>query len=261
MTKIYMAPLEGVTGYIFRRAYHETINPHMDGYMTPFISPNQNSCMNTREKKDVDPANNEGLNVVPQILTKSAERFVETTEILKKMGYQEVNLNLGCPAPTVTTKKKGAAMLGDLAYLESFLDEIFEKTTLPVSIKTRLGIEDAKEWIPLLELYKKYPVKNLIIHARLLKDFYTNIPNLEAVKWAKENCDIPLCYNGDIFSLKDYERVHDRLGDEVDVMLGRGLLRNPFLTVAIMQKQKRIEADNLDKKRKWKFFGHFMTGL
>lgn len=249
MGKLYMAPLEGVTGQIFRRCYHEEINLKMDGYMTPFISPNQNSCMNTREKKDVDPVNNQGIYVIPQILTKSAKQFVETATILKELGYQEVNLNLGCPSPTVTTKKKGAGMLADLAYLETFLDEIYKTSPLPISIKTRLGMQDIAEWEPLLSLYKKYPISQLFVHARLLSDFYGNTPNVEAVKLAQSE-GFNICYNGDIFTVEDYKKIQNELGADVDVMLGRGILRNPFLSCEIMGQQLD---DSVRKKQFWAF--------
>ncbi|MBE5905877.1 MAG: tRNA-dihydrouridine synthase family protein [Lachnospiraceae bacterium] len=226
--KLYMAPMEGVTGHIFRRAYHMHINGTMDKYFTPFLSPNQNQCMTNRERKDILPQNNPGMPVVPQILTKDAVRFVDTAKELYEYGYREVNLNLGCPSGTVVAKKKGAGMLSDLAFLERFLDEIYEKCPMPISIKTRLGIEKEEEWEPLFQLFCKYPVKELIVHARLLADFYTGPVRVDCFERACKEAPFPMVYNGDIFTVKDAEIIKaDTL------MLGRGILRNPMLSLEI----------------------------
>lgn len=252
MGKIYIAPLEGITGHVFRQAYHTCINPHIQKYFTPFISPNQNRCMSGREKRDILPENNKGIALIPQILTKDPKRFLDTARELKEYGYTEVNLNLGCPSPTVTTKKKGAGMLADLSELERFLDAIFTNPPVEISIKTRLGIEKEEEWEPLLELYNRYPVKELIVHARLLKDFYKGTPRYGAFQLAMEKSVHPLCYNGDIFTLEEYqrrqkdfalareswqqsERLETNNAGDLTVMLGRGILFHPWLSVEIME--------------------------
>ena len=229
MAQLYLAPLESITGFVFRNAYHKHINSKIDKYFSPFISPNQNACITNRERKDILPENNEGINLVPQILTKDAHRFVDTAIELQKYGYEEVNLNLGCPSPTVTTKKKGSGMLEDLKALEEFLDIIFDKCPVKVSIKTRLGIEKEEEWEPLYELYKKYPMTELIVHARLQQDFYGGKARSEAFEKISKESPFPLCYNGDIFTKADYDKIDcDR------VMVGRGVLRNPALSLELM---------------------------
>lgn len=234
--KIYLAPMEGITGHIFRRAYHQQINGRIDKYFTPFISPNQNQCMSNRERKDILPENNPGMYLVPQILTKDAGRFVDTAKELAEYGYREVNLNLGCPSGTVVSKKKGAGMLSDPAYLEGFLEEIFEKTPVSISIKTRLGIASEVEWEPLFSLFCRYPVKELIVHARLLNDFYSGEVRRDCFWKACEKAPFPMVFNGDIFTAEDAEA---GFADEVTgrsctaIMLGRGILRNPCLSLEI----------------------------
>ncbi len=234
MEKLYFAPMEGVTGYVYRNAYHKYINNTIDKYYTPFISPNQNTLMTNREKNDVLPENNHGIPVVPQILSKDATLFVETAKELKEMGYQEVNLNLGCPSRTVVTKGKGAGMLQDLDNLKRFLDEIFEKTPMEISIKTRMGMEREEEMEPLLTLYNTYPVKEIILHARLLEDYYSGEPRREAYKRAKEISKHPLCYNGDINTVEDYEKL-----PESHIMVGRGCLRRPELSLELQGKEEK----------------------
>ena len=123
--KYYMAPLEGITGHIYRTTYAKYFGG-IDKYFSPFISPNQKKICRTREKKDILPENNAGLYLVPQIMTNQAEMFLQTVEYLQQFGYNEVNLNLGCPAATVVSRKKGSGFLTEPKKLESFLKEIYE---------------------------------------------------------------------------------------------------------------------------------------
>ena len=136
--------------------------------------PNRNRCFNSRELKDVLPENNRGMYTVPQILSNNAEDFVKTALELQSMGYEEVNLYLGCPSRTVVTKMRGAGFLGEQKLLEKFLDEIFDTLDLKLSVKTRIGMEDAEEFYELIEIYNKYPMEELIIHPRLQTDYYKN---------------------------------------------------------------------------------------
>ena len=158
--------MEGITGYIYRNALYSCYN-NIDKYFTPFIMPNQNRCFNTRELNDVLPEHNRGMYTVPQILTNSAEDFVKTALALQRMGYDEVNLNLGCPSRTVVTKMRGAGFLAEQQLLRKFLDEIFDRLDMKLSIKTRIGMENPEEFYELIEIYNRYPMEELIIHPRL----------------------------------------------------------------------------------------------
>ena len=181
--KLYLAPLEGITNHIYRKALYECFGG-FDKYFIPFIRAKQNLNFSGREKKDIDPENNQGMYAVPQILTRNAEDFLHTASQLAGLGYQEINLNLGCPSKTVVTKGCGAGFLERPDELERFLDYIFANTDLKISIKTRLGMDDAEEFKDLLEIYNRFPLEELIVHPRVQKDFYKNIPNLEAFEHA-----------------------------------------------------------------------------
>lgn len=226
--KIYLAPLEGITGWIFRNAVHECFGG-FDKYFVPFIRPNQMGHFSAREKKDILPEHNKGMRTVPQILTNRADDFLRTAEKLKEFGYEEVNLNLGCPSKTVVTKGRGAGFLADPESLDRFLGEIFDRCPIRISLKTRLGMEDASEFAALMEIYNKYPAEELIIHPRVQKDFYKNTPDLGAFAAAADSSRNPVCYNGDIFSVDDYERLKKRFPETDRVMTGRGVLKDPAL--------------------------------
>ena len=198
-------------------------------YFIPFILPNQKGHLSTREKKDIMPENNEGMYAVPQILTKNAEDFIQTAETLQEYGYNEVNLNLGCPSKTVVTKGRGAGFLDRPDELDKFLDEIFRKCDMKISIKTRLGMDDPEEFEDLLTIYNKYPLEELIVHARVQKDYYKNTPRLETFGEAVERAKSPVCYNGDIVTAEDCTRLQDMFPTLDCIMTGRGTLKNPAL--------------------------------
>lgn len=226
--KIYLAPLEGITGWIYRSAVHECFGG-FDKYFVPFIRPNQMGHFSAREKKDILPEHNKGMQTVPQILTNRPEDFLRTADKLKTYGYDEINLNLGCPSKTVVTKGRGAGFLADPDRLDRFLEEIFGKCSVKISVKTRLGMEDASEFKRLMAVYNRYPMKELIIHPRVQKDFYKNIPDLDAFAEAVRDSRNPVCYNGDIFTEEDYEKFVSRFPEADCIMTGRGVLKDPSL--------------------------------
>ena len=226
--KFYLAPMEGITGHIYRNSYEKYFH-NIDKYFTPFIVPNQSVSLKTKELKDLLPQNNKGLNIVPQILTNNAEGFILTANKLKQLGYEEINLNLGCPAGTVVSKKRGSGFLAYPEELDKFLDEIYKIDNMKISIKTRLGKERADEFYKLIEIYNKYPLEELIIHPRTREDFYGNTPNLEVFKDALKLSKHSICYNGDIFTLNSYNKIINEFPEVNKVMLGRGILANPGL--------------------------------
>ena len=229
---IYFAPLEGITGHIFRNAYNE-IYGHIDKYFAPFISPSEKCPITPRERKEVTPENNQGFYLVPQILTCRSEHFIEGARELQAMGYKEINLNLGCPSGTVCAKGKGAGFLPETLALQKFLDDIYsyaESDGVKISIKTRLGYFNPDEFYDLVDIFNKYPVSELIVHPRIKSDFYKGEPRKEYYAYALEHSKCPLVYNGNIFTVKDYDEFSSSFGTSLDpVMLGRGLISDPSL--------------------------------
>lgn len=233
--EFYFAPMEGITGYIYRNAHHRFF-PGTDKYFTPFLSPNQNRALNPKEVRDVLPENNEGIYIVPQILTNQADFFLRAAKELKECyGYEEVNLNLGCPSGTVVSKGKGAGFLADPGGLDAFFDQVYAKADVKVSVKTRIGLSSPEEFYGILDIFNRYPLHELIIHPRVRNDFYKNKPNREIFAEAVRLSKNPLCYNGDIFTLADYADFGREFPAVGKVMLGRGLLANPALVQDIRQ--------------------------
>ena len=226
--QLYFAPMEGITGSIYRRAHHRIFGG-VDRYYAPFIFTNQKGKISKKDLLEIAPEYNEGCKVVPQLLSNCAEDFIATAHTLKRMGYDEVNLNLGCPSSTVASKGRGAGFLGEKESLKAFLTEIFEKTDMKISLKTRIGLNRADEFDDILEIYKAFPVEMLIVHPRIRADYYSGVPCLEAFEKAREGMPFAVCYNGDIFTAEDYRKMSIQFSDIRHWMMGRGLLANPAL--------------------------------
>ena len=225
-----MAPLEEVTGYVFRNAYHAYFYP-FDKYFAPFVAAKEQKgrLFNYKERNDILPENNRGIILIPQILTNNSEAFIRTARGMREYGYEEINLNLGCPSKTVVNGGRGSGFLQDREGLRKFLDKIFEQLDMKISIKTRLGRYEPEEIGPLMEIFNGYPLEELIIHPRIQKDFYKFTPRMECYRTAYETSRCSLCYNGDIFSPDDFQNLCREFPDTEKVMLGRGVLQNPWL--------------------------------
>ena len=225
----YYAPMEGITSYIFRNAHHKYF-PGVDKYYMPFISPTQDHLMTKRELRELVPEHNEGVNAVPQMLTKRAEDFIWAAKEVASMGYREVNLNLGCPSGTVVAKGKGSGFLRDLKGLDAFFQEVFSADLpIAVSVKTRLGLKEEEEFEEILEVYNRYPISQLTIHPRVKQDLYKGRAREGAFSKALSRCKLAVCYNGDLVTAGQCADIAARFPAVEGLMLGRGLIADPGL--------------------------------
>lgn len=225
------APMEGVTRGLFRQAHRAQFSG-VDTYFTPFLAPSADGMFSEKELREVRPPVNGDAPTVPQLLTARAEHFLWAAKLMGELGYTQVDLNLGCPSGTVVAKHKGAGMLADPEALDRFFQDIFEGLqgeTLQISVKTRIGLEDSDSFPRLMEVFDRYPICQLTIHPRLRRQFYKGKPDLEAFALGLERARMPVCYNGDIFTLEDAKAIKAHFPRLERVMLGRGLVANPAL--------------------------------
>ena len=224
--RYYFAPMEGLTDSIYRRLHHKYF-PGVDRYYMPFLSPTIHRQLTHKEDRELPPADSVGFAAVPQVLTKVSDDFLWAAQVCHDRGYEEVNLNIGCPSGTVVSKGKGSGMLRDPDALGRFLDEIFSASPLPISVKTRLGLEKSEEFPAILEVLNRYPIRELTIHPRVRKQFYSGSVDMEMFDYAVKNSRNPLCYNGDILSLEQAQKLQDTYPCIQSVMIGRGLIADP----------------------------------
>ncbi len=281
--KYYFAPMEGITRYTYRNAVWKHF-PYVDKFYAPFIQPNPRRVFVPKEERDILPEHNEGIPLVPQVLTCSADGFIRAGRALEAYGYTEVNLNLGCPSGTVVSKGKGAGMLADAQKLEEFFNEVFAvEWKARITVKTRLGATEEDDFLELMQVFLRFPIAELIIHPRYRTDFYKGTPRMEwfwqamkmrdqAGRQVKEGLPgMDMCYNGNIFTKQDYIQLCPEcqsgiLADEDSgsslnsVMIGRGLLANPALVREIkggppltMAELKAFHDDILEHYRRLDF--------
>ena len=245
---IYLAPMEGITGHIVRNAFLHHFG-QIDKYFTPFIPAAKR--LSRKVLRDIDPANNEGIRLVPQLISNRSDEILDMIRQLKDRGFSEFNINLGCPSGTVVSKKRGSGMLLYPQELDRFLDGIYSCADVPVSVKTRIGFYSVDEWPTLLAIYRRYPMSEFIIHPRVRAEMYTGFPHLEAFQaayeeFAENGTDAAnaaskasiapaarLCYNGDIWDTACYAEVMKHFPKLSAVMIGRGLLARPDLACCI----------------------------
>ncbi len=218
--------MEGLTDSIYRRLHHKYF-PGVDRYYMPFISPTIHRQLTHKEDRELPVADSVGFAAVPQVLTKVSDDFLWAAQVCHDRGYDEVNLNIGCPSGTVVSKGKGSGMLRDPGTLDRFLEEIFTGSPLPISVKTRLGLEKSEEFPAILEVLNRYPIKELTIHPRVRKQFYTGGVDMEMFDYAVKNSTNPLCYNGDILTLEQAKKLQEKYPSIQSVMIGRGLIADP----------------------------------
>lgn len=226
--KYYFAPLEGITGNLYRNIHHQFFG-EADAYFAPFISTSHSTDKRRKEMRDILPENNPGVSLVPQLLSNNAELFLEYQEAIAELGYEEVNLNLGCPSKTVVSKRRGSGFLEDLDELHRFMEMVFSKNKIAISVKTRIGLHNSDDFVQLMEIYNEYPIKELTIHPRTQKDMYGGHPDMELFRTGYEVSRNPVCYNGDLCTVQDVRQIEGEFPNLSAIMIGRGMLKNPGL--------------------------------
>ena len=226
---IYFAPMEGITDGILRQT-HRKIFGGVDVYCLPFHKLTQSMSLMTREIRDISPEENEGLNVLPQALTRDPEQLSAWLYYVSECGYSCADLNLGCPSPTVTRRGRGSGLLQDPEYLHAFFEQVFSNT-LPVSlsVKTRIGYESAEEWPAIVNLLAAYPFAHVTIHVRTMREQYTGGIHPEAFDLAVQKGIPHPVYNGNLRTPEDVYELAAHCPAAEDIMIGRGLLADPAL--------------------------------
>ncbi len=226
--KLYFAPLEGITTYTYRNTHTEFFGG-CDAYFAPFITPSDNERLSIKSLRDIVPEKNKDVRLIPQVLTNQSQSFMKFEDMVRDLGYKDININLGCPSGTVVKKNRGSGFLRDPENLDCFLSQVYEKSELRVSVKTRSGFSSGGELEKLMEIYNKYPMEELIIHPRTREEYYKGEPDMLAFGSAFKASRNSVCYNGNIFSVQDYKEITEKYPGLAGVMIGRGAIANPAI--------------------------------
>ena len=231
--QIWLAPLHGITSYTFRN----TLCRHFGGidcFMAPFLPAQPAGKYRKKVWQDIAPENNTALPLVPQLMGNRPDHFVDTTRMLnEQFGYEHFNINIGCPSSPVVRHTRGCGLMPHPDIVEQIVAEVTGKTPFRISLKMRLGLHNANEGRNLLTRLNDYPLDFLVIHPRLGDDLYEGIPDWDTFAEFCQLTQHKIVYSGDIFTMEDYNRLAERFPQVAAWMLGRGLLRNPFLAEEI----------------------------
>ena len=250
METLSLAPIQGITDVVYRNVFKKHFRG-IDKYYTPFFTGIQKDNSRSLRGEEISPDFNDVKTVVPQILSNTAEEIIRFANQCKSMGYPEFNLNMGCPFPRVANKTRGCGLMTDPTRTIKMLNDVFEQIEcIKFSIKCRLGYYKDDEIYAFIDTFNSLPFSEIIIHPRIGKQMYTGEASLEKFIKLIPLINKPLVYNGDIFTENYYIHVKNHCTDAINrvsttpsIMLGRGLLTDPFLAEQI----KNIE-NQQDKK-------------
>ncbi|MDA8139844.1 MAG: tRNA-dihydrouridine synthase family protein [Desulfobacteraceae bacterium] len=245
-----MAPLRGLTGAIFRNTYAEFFDG-IDWAVTPFLTTIAGTRLKASQLKEVLPENNRLMPIVPQILSKTADRFITLSKALFDLGHGTVNWNLGCPFAKVAKKMRGSGLLPHPDLIDAFLEAVFKKIPNQLSIKTRLGRRQPDEFFKLIPVFNRYPIKEIIIHPRTGEQMYTGRVDLDVFEQCLASLRADVIYNGDVNEVRDFKALQARFPALSTWMIGRGVLANPYLPVMIKGRGAPGGIDCLDRFRRF----------
>lgn len=254
MLTIYSSPLQGFTDFRFRNAYQRFFGG-IDKYIAPYIRVNGKPEIKPANERDLLPANNSSLDLIPQIITKDAGEFLFVAKYVQSLGYNELNWNLGCPYPMVAKRGMGSGLLRMPEKIDEILARVCGETDLQVSVKMRLGYKSSQEIFHVLPVLEKYKLANITIHPRIGKQLYRGEVDLKAFEECLALSSHKIFYNGDITSVQSFREMKERFPAINNFMIGRGLITDPFLPAM-------IKADNpVYPENRYEVFNSFHEAL
>lgn len=239
------SPLQGFTDFRFRNAFHRYFGG-IDTFYSPYIKLNGKLVIKSSYERDILPENNSTIEVIPQIITNDAEEFLFVANYVQQLGYKELNWNLGCPYPMVAKCGMGSGLISNTSQIEHILKRVHNETDIIVSMKMRMGYENASEILDVFPILEQYPIKNIAIHARIGKQLYKGGVDLDSFQKCLDTSKQKIYYNGDITSVEKFRMMQERFPSIDHWMIGRGLIADPFLPSMIKNNTTEYPKNKLE---------------
>lgn len=224
---VLAGPLQGVTDNVWRMAQHSVFGG-VDAYYAPFMRV-EHGEVRRKDLRDVEPDRNAGITLIPQILACQPDHALMMVDKLQQMGYQRIDINLGCPFPPIALHRKGSGMLAYPDLAEALFQALATVDGVEYSVKMRIGWDRNDQWrdiLPLLDIIK--PV-NIAVHPRIGKQQYKGELDIEQFEAILAASPWPVVYNGGLRTAEDIENTVARYPGLAAVMVGSGLAANPGL--------------------------------
>jgi len=251
---LHSSPLQGFTDFRFRNAFNKHFGG-IDTFYSPYIRLNNDFEIKTSNERDILPKNNSELELIPQIITNSADEFLLVAKFVQQFGYKELNWNLGCPYPMLTKRGLGSGLIKEASKIDEILHKIHSESNIIVSVKMRLGYENKNEILQVLPILDKYSIKNITIHPRIGKQLYKGEVDLDSFQKCIENTNHKIIYNGDITSVSKFKQLQNRFPTIENWMIGRGMIADPFLPQMIKNNSTEYPENRME------VFGNFHNSL
>lgn len=247
MLPIHFAPLQGHTDDVYRRTHHALIGG-IERYYTPFVRVEAGG-IRSKDRRDVDPKNNAGTPVTPQLIFSSCKELDYLLGEMESLGYTTIDLNMGCPFPLQARHGRGSGLLAHTDIVSEVAAIIKTHAHLTFSVKMRLGWDNAEEWKPVLDILNDTPLAHIALHPRTGTQQYKGAIDMVAFEAFYEACRHPLIYNGDLTTPAQMHEMEERYPRLAGIMLGRGLLARPTLATEYTQGQELSHTDHLSTLR------------
>lgn len=243
---IHFAPLQGYTEDIYRQA-HARIFGGIETYYTPFVRV-EHGEIRRKDIRGLEAENNKGVKLVPQLIAPDIEKMERIITLFIEKGYQNIDINLGCPFPFLAKRHNGSGMLPYPDEVHELLTNAIEQhPSIHFSVKMRLGWEKPEESLALLPFLNELPLTQITLHPRLGQQQYKGEVNLNDFEAFYKECRHPLLYNGDLLTITDINAITERFPNLAGIMIGRGLLSNPALALEYQQGHPITKAEIREK--------------
>ena len=220
-----LAPMAGITDTVFRRFIKRLGGCGL--IMTEFVSSEGMLRQNLRSKRYLYYTEEERP-ITAQIFGADPDRLAEAARIIEDLGFDIVDLNLGCPAKKVV-KCGGSGLLRDLPLLGKIFERIRAAVTIPFTAKIRAGWSDKEiVAVEVAQVAEAAGVEAIAVHPRTRVQGFSGRANWRIIRDVKGAVRIPVIGNGDVFTPRDAQALHNETGCDA-VMIGRAANTNPWI--------------------------------
>lgn len=227
MLPIYFAPLQGYTDDVYRRTHHDLVGG-VAAYYTPFVRMEAGS-IRSKDMRDINPENNVGTPVIPQIIFNSRKEFEYLVNRVEALGYKQMDLNMGCPFPLQAKHGRGVGILANEQVMDDIIEGIKAHSDIKFSVKMRLGWDDNTHALNVVRKLNSVEIEHVTIHPRTGAQQYKGCVDLDSFAALYQECENPIIYNGDLRTADDIHKIEELFPKISGIMIGRGLLGRPSL--------------------------------
>lgn len=222
-----LAPMQGLTNRALRAVFGETARP--DVLFTEFVRvrPGAKSIIANSDLVEA-LAQVPGIPLVVQVIGSMDEGVIQAVQALVDRGVEHINVNMGCPFGRMTSVLAGGGMFRSPHTVEPMLKELRRRVPGSLSVKTRTGLDDARQLFEILPAFEAAGLDFLVVHPRTVQQKYTGAADHNLTREIVSRCSLPVIANGDVRTETQAAAVLQQTGAR-GLMLGRGAVADPML--------------------------------